>query len=308
MKTSIVVPLYNESQSVKVLHQRLMEVLESMGDKFELIFVDDGSKDDTFKVIKILPRVRAIRLRRNFGQTAALATGIEIARGDIVITIDGDLENDPSDIPKLLDKISEGYDVVSGWRRGRWQDKPFSRRLPSFLANSLISWVTDTKLHDHGCTLKAYKKSAFSGFSLSGEMHRMIAAYAAKEGALVTEIEVNFKKRLYGKSNYGISRTLRVLLDILAFHFRYKYGTRPMHFFGVVGFWMFILGGLVFGWMLVLKFFKNTSFIQTPLPVLVVFFAIMGVLLILMGLLAEMIYRLSRNKDAGLIGEEVINY
>ena len=307
MKISVVVPLYNESQSVKVLHQRLMEVLESIGDKFELIFVDDGSKDNTFKVIKTLPRVRAIRLRRNFGQTAALATGIEVAKGDIIVTIDGDLENDPRDIPKLLNKMSEGYDVVSGWRRGRWQDKPLSRRLPSFLANSLISWVTGTKLHDHGCTLKAYRKGVFSGFSLSGEMHRMIAAYAAKEGALVAEVEVSFKKRLYGKSKYGISRTLRVLLDILAFHFKYKYGTRPMHFFGVVGFWMFMLSGMVLGWMLFLKIFKDTSFVQTPLPVLAVFFAIMGVLLILIGLLAEMIYRLLRNKDTNLIGEEITN-
>ena len=295
---SVVVPLYNEEGSVRELHARLLGVLRSIARPFEIIFVDDGSSDATFSRVHALAPLTVIRFRRNYGQTAALAAGIAEASGGIIVTLDGDLENDPADIPTLLEKLAGGYDIVSGWRQERWRDRPLSRRIPSRLANSFISWVTGITLHDHGCQLKAYRGDVLKTLNLSGDMHRMIAAHAASQGARVAEVPVRFESRKYGRSKYGFLRVFRVLLDVLAFHFFQKFSTRPMHFFGVAGFVMAFLGALSFIGMIILRLTRGTSFISTPLPTLTVFFVIVAVQFILMGLLAELMYRLMRNEKS----------
>ena len=290
---SVIVPLFNEAESVGELSGVLLQTLASLGKSFEIILVDDGSTDGTWRELSKLQGVRAIRLRRNFGQTAALSVGIKEAQGDVIITMDGDLENDPADIPKLLQKLEEGYDIVSGWRRDRWQDKLFSRRLPSAAANWLISFVTGVTLHDHGCTLKAYRSDLLKHTQLTGDMHRMIAAYAARAGARIAEIPVGFRPRRHGVSKYGFSRTFKVLLDILAFHFFYKYARRPMHFFGAIGFLSFFLSFIVAVFTFYLRIVENIHFIRTPLPILVAIFVVVGFQFILMGLLAEIISRMA---------------
>lgn len=289
---SVVAPLYNEAGSVRELHERIVRALRPLGRPFEIIFVDDGSRDDTFRLASSLAPLTVLRLRKNFGQTAALAAGIREAGGGVIVTMDGDLENDPADIPVLLETLDRGYDIISGWRRGRWKDQPFSRRLPSWLANKFISLVTGVKLHDHGCQLKAYRRPFLTAVNFSGGMHRMTAAYAAKGGAKVAEIPVRFEKRKHGMSKYGMMRVFWVLLDVLAFHFFHRFSNRPMHFFGAVGFLMAFFAGLSFIAMLVFRFSLGISFIETPLPMLTVFFAIIAVQFILMGLLAEMFRRL----------------
>lgn len=288
---SVVVPFFNEEESVSELHRALLNAIVGTSKSFEIIFVDDGSKDATWQEIQKLQEVRMIRLRRNYGQTAALSVGIKEAQGDVIVTMDGDLENDPADVPRLLEKLEEGYDIVSGWRRDRWQDKFFTRRLPSAVANGLISFVTGVKLHDHGCQLKVYKASVLKQVQLTGDMHRMIAAYAARGGARIVELPVRFEPRKHGFSKYGFSRTFKVLLDILAFHFFYKYARRPMHFFGAIGFVSFFLAGISVAGALYLKLFEGTNFIRTPLPILIAIFVVVGFQFILMGLLAEIISR-----------------
>ena len=293
---SVVVPFFNEAESVAALHQSLIGVLTGMQKPFELIFVDDGSTDGTWRGLQKLEGVRKIHLSRNYGQTAALSVGIKEARGDVIVTMDGDLENDPADIPLLLRKLEEGYDIVSGWRKDRWQDNFFSRRFPSAMANWLISFVTGIRLHDHGCTLKAYRAHVLKSIQLTGDMHRMVAAYAARGGARVAELPVRFESRKYGVSKYGFSRTFKVLLDILAFHFFYKYARRPIHFFGAIGFLSFFLAFIALLWAFYLRVFEDTHFIRTPLPILVAIFVVVGFQLILMGLLAEIITRTLREK------------
>lgn len=290
---SVVVPLYDEAGSVSMLHKKLVDVLRGcVKDEYEIIFVDDGSADGTFDEARKLSPLRLIRFRENYGQTAAIAAGIEAARGRVIVTIDGDLENDPADIPRLLQKLDEGYDVVSGWRQNRWRDHLFTRRIPSIAANKLISLFTGVKLNDHGCALKAYRRNFVSNLYLFGDMHRMLAAYAVSRGGRnIAEIPVSFSPRRFGKSKYGLSRTFKILLDVFAFYFFKKYKNRPMHFFGWFGFWSLSAGFLVFVWMLVLKWFEGKSFIATPLPVLAVFFVIVGLQFILMGLLAEILIR-----------------
>lgn len=288
---SVVVPFFNEAESVEKLHRLLAGVLTGIHKPFEIFFVDDGSVDGTWREMQKLQGVCAIRLRRNYGQTAALSVGIKEAQGDVIVTMDGDLENDPADIPRLLEKLEEGYDIVSGWRRDRWQDKFFSRRAPSAAANWLISFVTGVHLHDHGCTLKAYRAGVITHIQLTGDMHRMIAAYAARGGARVAELPVRFEPRKYGVSKYGLSRMFKVLLDILAFHFFYKYARRPIHFFGAVGFLSFFLAFMIGIWVIYLRLFKDIHFIRTPLPILVAIFIVVGFQFILMGLLAEIISR-----------------
>ncbi len=295
---SVVVPFYDEVESVAELHARLLSALRPLGRPFELIFVDDGSGDGTFEVCRKLSPLTLIRLRRNCGQTAALAAGLGEAKGGVIVTMDGDLENDPVDIPELLSKLDEGYDIISGWRRGRWRNQPFSRLLPSLLANRFISWVTRVKLHDHGCQLKAYRRECLDRLTFSGDMHRMAAAYAARGGAKVFEVPVRFERRKYGRSKYGLFRVFKVLLDVLAFHFFQKFSTRPMHFFGVIGFVMLFFGGLIFLLMLAFRFFLDIPFISTPLPTLSAFFIIIAFQFILMGLLAEMIYRFSKSEGS----------
>ena len=290
IEISVVVPVFNEEKSVQALTQKLRETLSRTGKTFEIILVDDGSTDKTREIIRTL-RARSILLNRNYGQFTAMATGIRKAHGEIVVTMDGDLENDPEDILKLIGKLGEGFDVVCGWRKNRWEGEFFTRRIPSLAANKFISWVTGVYLNDYGCNMKAYRRQILERLELGIYMQRMIAAYASKEGAKVTEIPIGFKPRPFGKSNYGLIRTFRVFFDVITFHFFYKYGRRPMHFFGAVGFWSFFIAFLLFGWMVYLKFIKYADFIKTPLPVLIGIFIMVGFQFILMGLLAELIIR-----------------
>jgi glycosyltransferase involved in cell wall biosynthesis len=242
---SIIIPVYNEEESVPILHERLSQVMQGQSFAYEIIYVDDGSRDGTFAQLRSLAlqdqRVKAVRLRRNFGQTAALAAGVDFSSGELLIFMDGDLQNDPIDIPRLLAQMNEGYDVVSGWRKHR-QDGQFDRKLPSLLANRLISWVTGVHLHDYGCTLKCYRWEVFQHLRLYGDMHRFLPAYAALAGARVAELEVAHHARRFGVSKYGISRTVRVLLDLVTVKFLGSYGTRPMYAFGIPGLAALLLG------------------------------------------------------------------
>lgn len=277
-----------------ILLDKIYSVVKENGYDYEIIAVNDGSKDDSFEVIRQFAikdkNLKAIRFKVNAGQTAAIHAGIEHATGDILIPMDSDLENDPRDIPLLLEKINEGYDVVSGWRRDRWKGKFFTRKLPSIIANSLISHITGLKLHDYGCTLKAYRREVIQGVPLYGEMHRFIPAYALWQGAKVAEVPVRYEPRKFGKSNYGISRTFRVILDLFVIKFLDKYMDRPMHFFGKFGFVLLLFAGLSGVTALVFRFF-GVSFISTPLPLLTSLLLIMSLNMIMMGILAEMIMR-----------------
>ncbi len=287
---SVVVPFFNEKEVIRELHSRLFSVLTKIGEPFEIIFVDDGSKDDTFGEIKELSHVKGLQLKKNMGQTAAFGCGIMQSKGEIIVTLDGDLENFPEDIPELLKKLQQGYDVVAGWRKERWANKIFTRRIPSIAANNLISKISGIRLHDHGCNLRVYRREVFDTVHFSGEMHRMLAAYLGMQGARVTEIPVSYAPRKFGKSKYGLGRMFKVILDLIAIHFFLKYNTRPMHFFGYVGFFSMGLGFLTFLWALGLKL-TGVHFNQTPLPVLVAIFVIVGVQFVLMGLLAELVLR-----------------
>ena len=238
MDISVVVPLYNEEDNVQLLYDELHEVLAALPGSAEMVFVDDGSKDRTLARLEAVqrqdPGVRVVALRRNFGQTAAMSAGFDHASGAVIVTMDGDLQNDPHDIPKLLAKLDEGFDVVTGWRFDR-QDAMLSRRLPSQMANRLISWVTGVRLHDYGCTLKAFRREVIENIRLYGEMHRFIPAIASGMGIAFTEIKVNHRARRFGASKYGISRTIRVLLDLMTVKFLLSYATRPLHVFGSIG-------------------------------------------------------------------------
>lgn len=269
----------------------LRGVQSSKGAGFELIFVDDGSEDGTFNEIKKLSSVNGIRLRQNSGQTTAFGCGIKEAKGDIIITMDGDLENRPEDIPYLLEKLNEGYDVVAGWRQNRWRGKIFTRLIPSVAANWFISRVTGIKLHDHGCNLRAYRREVFEGISFHGEMHRMLAAYLGMRGAKIAEVAVVYVPRKFGKSKYGLSRIFKVLLDVLAIYFFRQYASRPMHFFGYSGFISIFLGLLTFATAFGLRIFGGVHLNRTPLPELVAVFTVVGFQFILMGLLAEIMVR-----------------
>jgi glycosyltransferase involved in cell wall biosynthesis len=292
---SLVIPVYNEEENLENLNQKIKEVLTNSGYQYEIIFVNDGSIDKSFEILKKIaafgPDIKIINFRKNFGQTAALAAGINHAQGEIIVPLDADLESNPADIPKLLAKIKEGYDIVSGWRKNRWQNKFFSRRLTSMTANWLISAVTKVKLHDYGCTLKAYRCEIIKEVGLYGEMHRFIPALASWQGARVTEIEVNYQPRRFGKSNYGLGRTFKVILDLMTIKFLSGYSTKPIHFFGAAGFISIFIGFLAGGLAVYYKLTQQKDFISTPLPVLTALFFIVGVLFILIGFLAEMIMR-----------------
>lgn len=290
---SIVVPVYNEEESVPILYKAIKDVMDDAGVQYEIIFIDDGSADNTFSVLSSIQKndnnVVVISFRRNFGQTAAMAAGFDYARGEIIVTMDADLQNDPKDIPRLLEKAKE-YDVVSGWRKNR-KDPFFSRRLPSMIANYLISKVTGVYLHDYGCTLKAYRKEVVKNIRLYGEMHRFIPAIANWIGATFTEEIVGHHHRRFGKSKYGISRTLRVLLDLLTVKFLQSFSTRPIHAFGTPG---LVLGGIGFLISLYLTYAKLALGYQIggrPLLLLAVLLIILGAQLVVMGLLGEMLAR-----------------
>ena len=307
VQLSIVIPVYNEAENVEPLCAELFEVLRELGRPFEVIFCDDGSTDGTVPCLRQLmaryPELRIITLRRHLGQTAALSAGIDHAQGTVIVTMDGDRQNDPHDIPRLLELLAEGYDVVSGWRQDR-KDPFLSRRLPSILANRLISWLSGVRLHDYGCTLKAYRRTVLDGVRLYGEMHRFVPIYAAWQGASVTEVAVNHRPRTKGRSKYGIGRTFRVVLDLVLLKFLDRYGQRPMHLFGGFGLLSIAVGVGCGLWALYYKLAKlgwltwlgvapeqGKDFVETPLPLLVVLFGLSGVLSILMGLLAEMVMR-----------------
>ncbi|MBY0472770.1 glycosyltransferase family 2 protein [Patescibacteria group bacterium] len=292
-KLSIVVPLYNEAESMPLFFERIREAAPSFG-SFELVMVDDGSNDGTVDAIlreKGTMPVSLIRFGRNFGQTAALAAGIERARGDVIVTIDSDLENDPRDIPKLVEKLDEGFTVVSGWRQGRWKNEFFARRLPSVMANELISFFTGVYLHDYGCTLKAYKAEVVQDIRLYGDMHRFVAAFAAWRGGLIAEVPVSFEPRRFGRSKYGFGRIVRVLLDLVFVAFMRRYFNHPMRFFGGWGFVSIIAGFVTLCVAFGVKFAGGPTLIETPLPNLAALFVIVGVQFVLFGVLAEIIVR-----------------
>jgi len=295
MKVSIIIPVYNEEESIPELYGELKTVFESELWDGEVIMVDDGSTDDSASIIAAIanddPRVRLVRFARNFGQTAAILAGIDHATGDVLIPMDADLQNDPSDIPRLLAKIEEGYDVVSGWRKNR-QDRFWSRRLPSKLANKFISWWTDVSLNDYGCTLKAYRATALKGEQLYGEMHRFIPIYASWRGGRITELVVNHRARRFGSSKYGIGRTFKVLLDLLTVKFLSGYSTKPAYLFGGIG--IALLGiGVVLASISVLEWLIwNTWPHKMTVMMLATFFVTNGVVLLCIGLLAELVVRI----------------
>jgi glycosyltransferase involved in cell wall biosynthesis len=291
---SVVVPLYNEEEAIDELYRQLTAALEAYGAPYEVIVADDGSTDGSFEKLSAIhqrdPRWRIIRFRRNFGQTAGFSAGFDRARGEVIITIDADLQNDPADIPKLMARIDEGYDIVSGWRVDR-QDTFLTRKLPSMMANRLISRSTNVQLHDYGCSLKAYRADVVKNINLYGELHRFIPAMASGYGVRVAEVPVNHRAREHGQSKYGISRTFRVLLDLMTVYFLLGYSTRPIHVFGGVGLISFGLGVLIGLYLTFVKFALGQDIGTRPLLLLAVLLILLGVQMIAMGLLGELIIR-----------------
>ncbi len=300
-EVSVFLPVYNEEPNLRPLHQKLDQSLTALGRSAEIVYVDDGSTDGSLKVLREIaandPRVRVVALRRNYGQTAAMAAGIDAAKGKVLIPMDADLQNDPADIIRLLDKLDEGYDVVSGWRKNR-KDKMVTRKIPSMIANRVISIIGGVPLHDYGCSLKAYRRESLEDVKLYGEMHRFIPIYASWAGARVTEIPVDHHPRTMGKSKYGLSRTLKVVFDLMTIKFMASYQTKPIYVFGTFGMLAFaisLLGGL---YAVFLKLFHKADFVQTPLPILSIVMFAVGVQFLLMGLLAEMLVRTYHESQA----------
>ncbi len=279
MKISVVVPIYNEKDNVAILHKKIKDVMVKNSYDYEIIFVDDGSSDGTFEVMQQLAKedknLKIIRFRRNFGQTAAMAAGFDYAKGDVIVSLDGDLQNDPEDIPALLKKIEEGYDVVSGWRKNRQDEK--KRVAFSKVANWLIGKITKVNLHDYGCSLKAYRSDVAKNLHMYGELHRFIPVLANIYGASITEIPVKHHPRQFGESKYNLSRTFRVIVDLILMYFMQKFITRPIHFFGIIGFFLFALGFGIDSYLAAEKIFFGMSIGNRPL-------LLMGVLLILTGI------------------------
>jgi glycosyltransferase involved in cell wall biosynthesis len=291
VKISVVIPAYNEEQNISLLYQESREVLQRLDRPWEMIFIDDGSSDTTLSVLRAIqeadPQVVVIVFRRNFGQTAAMSAGFDYASGEVIITMDGDLQNDPHDIPRLLQKIEEGYDVVTGWRFDR-KDAFINRRLPSMIANKIISWTTRVSLHDYGCTLKAFRREVIKNIRLYGEMHRFIPAIASAMGISYTEIKVNHRPRRYGSSKYGISRTIRVVLDLITVKFLLSFATRPIQVFGLLG---VVSGGVGFLLALIMTIqrqFFGISLSDRPLLLLAIVLIIIGIQFISLGLIAEL--------------------
>jgi len=310
LELSIVVPVYNEEENINAVHQRIDAALQALGSPFEVLYVDDGSRDRSWELLSQIAdgdrNVKLIRFRRNFGQTAAMAAGMEAASGRVIVPLDADGQNDPADIPRLLEKIEEGFDVVSGWRIKR-QDNPI-RKIPSRIANRLISKVTGVALHDYGCSLKAYRAEVIKDVSLYGEMHRFIPAYAAMVGAKVTEIPVNHHARMAGHSKYGMNRIFKVLLDLLVVKFIGGYGNKPIYFFGGAGLWSFALGALMWLVAIIMRLDNDTPvrINRNPLFYIGILLFVAAMLLLMMGLLAEMnmrTYYESQGKPPYVIAE-----
>jgi len=289
IKISVVVPVYNEEKNVKILSREILTVLKNLKKPFEIIFVDDGSTDKTFQTLKVISNIKVIRLWRNFGQTAALSAGIDESRGQYIITLDGDLQNDPKDIPKLLKKIEEGYGLVNGWRYQR-NDSLF-KKIPSWVANTLISVVSGVKFHDYGCTLKAFRAQVVKDLRLYGEMHRFIPALAFWQGINMVEIKVRHRKRKYGVSKYGLGRTPRVILDLVTIKFLLSYFYQPMKIFGLIGLLFIFIGFLISSYLAFQRIFLGLALGNRPVLLLGVFLMIVGIQFLGIGLLSEIMVR-----------------
>lgn len=292
---SLVIPVYNERENLPILFDAVRRAIDPLNLDWELIFVDDGSTDNSLSVLKELAEkdpshVRIVVFRRNFGQTAAIAAGIDNTTGEVVVLLDADMQNDPADIPMLLDKLNDGYDVVSGWRKER-KDNAVTRNLPSHMANRLISWVTGVKLHDYGCTLKAYRREVLGGFRLYGEMHRFIPVYAHSVGARITEVVVQHHLRKFGKAKYGLERTLKVLLDLFTVKFLLSYSAKPIYLFGGTGIGLMFVSALTLLVIAIRRVFYDISVLGSPFFQIGVMFFVLGFQSILMGLIAELLVR-----------------
>ncbi len=288
---SVVIPIYNEEENIPLMYRELNDVFSGRTYRYELLFINDGSSDGSGDLLREIQakdpqHVVVINLRRNFGQTAGLSAGFDHARGQVIITMDGDLQNDPADIPRMLEKIEEGYDVVAGWRRKR-QDPFLNRRLPSMIANRIISFTTGVRLHDYGCTLKAFKREVVEHIDLYGEMHRFIPAIASGFGISLAEIPVNHRARRFGKSKYGISRTFRVILDLITVKFLLSYSNRPIHIFGMIGLCAFCLGLVLAAVVIIQRQFYGIGLADRPLFLLAILFILVGVQFITIGLISE---------------------
>ncbi len=302
MDVSIVIPFLNEEPNIKPLCEELKSALDGMNKSYEVLFIDDGSTDGGVQVLEDyraeMPQIKVVSFRRNFGQTAAMVAGLDYAEGDIVVTLDADRQNDPADIPKLVEKIEEGFDMVCGWRFDR-QDTYLSRKLPSMMANRLISKITDVNLHDYGCTLKAMRKELAKRVTLYGEMHRFIPAVASGVGAKIAEVKVNHRARTAGESKYGISRTFRVILDLITVKFLLRFHARPLHFFGMPGLALGGVGGLMLAYLTVGRLFFGMPLSDRPILIFAFMLIVIGLQFILFGLIGEMqtrTYYESQNK------------
>ncbi|NLE83717.1 MAG: glycosyltransferase [Chloroflexi bacterium] len=295
MKLSIVVPVYNEQENLPELFDQVLDVMKDVDYDWDITFVDDGSKDASVKVMKLLQEkhpnhVRSVVFSRNYGQTAAISAGIDNSDGDIVVLMDADLQNDPADIPLLLAELEKGYDVVSGWRKDR-QDNPMTRTIPSRFANHLISSTTGVHLHDYGCTLKAYRRNVLDKINLYGEMHRFIPVYADDAGAKISEVVVQHHPRKHGKANYGLERTLKVVLDLITVKFLMKFSKKPIYLFGGVGFGMMVIGFGLFVWLAIRRIMSEIGVLTSPWFQIAVMMFLLGFIAILMGLIAELLMR-----------------
>ncbi|RJP55303.1 MAG: glycosyltransferase [Anaerolineaceae bacterium] len=295
MNLSLIIPVYNEQDNLPLLFDAVYKTMESLDTSWEAIFVDDGSRDRSLSILKEFAekdpeRIRLISFRRNFGQTAAIAAGLDYSKGEIIVLLDADLQNDPDDIPMMLAKLDEGYDLVSGWRKER-KDNAITRNLPSMIANWIISQVTGVHLHDYGCTLKAYRRDVLEGFRLYGEMHRFIPVFADSVGARITEIVVNHHPRRFGKTKYGLERTAKVILDLFTVKFLVSYSSKPIYLFGGTGGVLMIISAIIMAYLFVRRVFYLVSITGSPLLQTSVMFFILGFQSILMGLIAELLVR-----------------
>ena len=292
---SIVIPVFNEAENVGLLHGEIAAAVQGRPEDYEIIFVDDGSSDGSLDALRDIhsrdPRVKIIQFRKNFGQSAAISAGFEHCRGDVVVAMDADLQNDPADIPHLVDKVSEGFDIVNGWRRNR-RDKWLTRRLPSFFGNKLISWITGVKIHDYGCTLRGFRSDVVKNLKLYGEMHRYIPAIASRMGIRSTEVVVNHRSRKFGRSKYGLSRTFRVVLDLISLKFLLAYSHRPLQVFGGAGMLMFLAGLASGAYLTFTKFVQGQPIAGRPLLFFTLLMFFLGFQAISLGLLAEMLSRI----------------
>jgi glycosyltransferase involved in cell wall biosynthesis len=295
MNLSLIIPVFNEQDNLPLLFEAIYKVMTSLNQSWEVILVDDGSQDNSLSVLKEYAQkdsshIRVISFRRNFGQTAAIAAGLDYAQGEIIVLLDADMQNDPADIPMMLAKLDEGYDLVSGWRKSR-KDNALTRNFPSMIANWIISQVTGVHLHDYGCTLKAYRRDVLEGFRLYGEMHRFIPVYANSVGAKITEMPVNHHPRKFGKTKYGLERTVKVILDLFTVKFLVSYASKPIYLFGGAGGFLMVVSAIIMLYLFVRRLFFLVGIASSPLLQMSAMFFILGFQSILLGLIAELLVR-----------------